>query len=72
MLPKKLQKKLDSRARDNRLRNLPGALQGIDFYSNDYLGFASSTSIRLAAARYEAQQPDAKCNGATGTPPDLG
>ncbi|MDX1470479.1 MAG: pyridoxal phosphate-dependent aminotransferase family protein [Flavobacteriaceae bacterium] len=45
MLPKKLQKKIESRKSDNSLRKLGQDNNLVDFSSNDYLGFSKSQSI---------------------------
>ncbi|MBC2837975.1 aminotransferase class I/II-fold pyridoxal phosphate-dependent enzyme [Robiginitalea sp. SC105] len=39
-LPSKLREKLMAREREGNLRSLSPAAEGVDFYSNDYLGFA--------------------------------
>lgn len=44
-LPKKIQAKLQGRKENNNLRKLPVTADGIDFSSNDYLGFAASETI---------------------------
>ncbi|TBW29877.1 pyridoxal phosphate-dependent aminotransferase family protein [Gramella sp. KN1008] len=44
-LPLKLEKRLQKRKDDNSFRELPGTLPGIDFFSNDYLGFSKSKNI---------------------------
>lgn len=66
MFPEKLQRKLAKRAEDHSLRRLTPERKGIDFYSNDYLGFAQSQEIRQAAAGYAKQFSHPKLNGATG------
>lgn len=59
------QKALDERKQQHLLRHLPLPPEGIDFYSNDYLGFAKNESLR------ECIQAEAKnasvSNGATGS-----
>ncbi len=45
LLPKKLQSKLEQRKQIDSLRKLPSGNDLVDFSSNDYLGFASSTRI---------------------------
>ncbi|ANW94892.1 8-amino-7-oxononanoate synthase [Wenyingzhuangia fucanilytica] len=50
-LPTSLQKKLQDRRKDNALRTLHVANPlGVDFYSNDYLGFAKSSVIANRAS----------------------
>ncbi len=44
-LPDKLQQKLKARDAQQALRTLPSFLHHVDFYSNDYLGFAHSDKI---------------------------
>jgi 8-amino-7-oxononanoate synthase len=44
-IPKKIQSKLNERKHNNNLRTLPEKALGIDFSSNDYLGFATSETI---------------------------
>lgn len=51
MLPKKLQKKIDQRATGNALRALPEEQSGIDFSSNDYLGFVSNIKLARSHAK---------------------
>ena len=64
-LPAKLEKRLESRKQDNSLRKLPLPPTGIDFFSNDYLGFSSSEAIKASAAKLlQAEIPQ---NGATGS-----
>ncbi len=42
MIPNSIQKRLDERASEGRLRALSIRLPGIDFFTNDYLGIAQS------------------------------
>ncbi|WP_340199646.1 aminotransferase class I/II-fold pyridoxal phosphate-dependent enzyme [Ascidiimonas sp. W6] len=64
-LPKKLIEKMTTREQQNSLRALPEAVSGIDFSSNDYLGFSISEQLKerinrkLAASKFT--------NGATGS-----
>ena len=67
MLLEKLRKKLAKRIADDQLRSLPAQTPGIDFYSNDYLGFARSEKIRRAAERYAKRRAGPNLNGATGS-----
>lgn len=43
--PKKLQRKLQERKKNNALRSLPSSNNLVDFSSNDYLGFAENETI---------------------------
>ncbi len=43
--PKKLDTKLNERAISNSMRGLPASHKGVDFSSNDYLGFAKNETI---------------------------
>ncbi|MGY5354989.1 aminotransferase class I/II-fold pyridoxal phosphate-dependent enzyme [Wenyingzhuangia sp. IMCC45467] len=65
-LPNLLQEKLQNRRKENALRSLHITdLSGIDFYSNDYLGFAKSLDIAqktsLILSKIDVQ------NGSTGS-----
>lgn len=65
MLPNKLQYKLDKRIKDNALRELKTIKEGIDFYSNDYLGFAQDDEIYEQA--HQLLQTYPYKNGSTGS-----
>jgi 8-amino-7-oxononanoate synthase len=65
-IPKALQQKILFRKDSNALRNLPIATNGIDFSSNDYLGFAKNEEIFEATHQYLVQN-NIKINGATGS-----
>lgn len=65
-IPKALQQKILFRKDSNALRNLPIATNGIDFSSNDYLGFAKNEEIFEATHQYLVQI-NIKINGATGS-----
>ncbi len=67
MLPEKLRKKLAKRIASNRLRSLPTKTLGIDFHSNDYLGFARREKIRQMAAQYIKNAAETNLSGATGS-----
>ncbi len=43
-LPEKLREKMVAREREGNLRTLLGPRDGVDFYSNDYLGFSGKTA----------------------------
>ena len=60
-----LQKKLKKRANENSLRVLGGETNLVDFYSNDYLGFARSQELYTAISEKINQLPHR--NGATGS-----
>lgn len=64
--PSKLIKSLDKRVQDNSLRELKNAAEGVDFSSNDYLGFAGSKAI-FAKAQKLCESYNLKQNGATGS-----
>ncbi|WP_420317012.1 aminotransferase class I/II-fold pyridoxal phosphate-dependent enzyme [Ekhidna sp.] len=59
------QKALEERKKQHLLRALPILPEGIDFYSNDYLGLAQSQSLSLAIEEECRNAP--KLNGATGS-----
>ncbi|UUC46470.1 aminotransferase class I/II-fold pyridoxal phosphate-dependent enzyme [Flavobacterium cerinum] len=64
--PASLSAKLQSRIEVNALRQLPGSKNGVDFSSNDYLGFSrSETLFQNTQSLLSAQQNH--CNGATGS-----
>lgn len=65
-IPKALQQKLLFRKDSNALRNLPIATNGIDFSSNDYLGFAKNEQIFDNTHQYLVDN-NIKINGATGS-----
>ena len=64
--PKKLQQKLTNRSLNNSLRSLDKPLDLIDFYSNDYLGFAKSQSIFNRTHQF-LMENNIQTNGATGS-----
>lgn len=65
-IPTSLQQKLKIRLENNSLRKLPISKSGIDFSSNDYLGFAKNEAIFDAAHNYLIDN-NIKINGATGS-----
>ncbi|WP_353147374.1 pyridoxal phosphate-dependent aminotransferase family protein [Flavobacterium sp.] len=65
-IPKALQQKILFRKESNALRNLPIATNGIDFSSNDYLGFAKNEEIFESTHQYLVENK-IKVNGATGS-----
>jgi 8-amino-7-oxononanoate synthase len=65
-IPKILQQKILFRKDYNALRNLPIATNGIDFSSNDYLGFAKNEEIFETTHQYLVEN-NIKVNGATGS-----
>lgn len=65
-IPKALQQKILFRKDSNALRKLPLPTNGIDFSSNDYLGFAKNEQIFEATHQYLVQN-NIKVNGATGS-----
>lgn len=64
--PEKLISSLDQRKSSNAFRNLSESISGVDFFSNDYLGFASSESI-FAEIPKILKEFDLQKNGATGS-----
>jgi len=65
-IPNALQQKILFRKDSNALRILPIATNGIDFSSNDYLGFAKNEAIFEATHQYLLEN-NIKINGATGS-----
>ncbi|MDH7446107.1 aminotransferase class I/II-fold pyridoxal phosphate-dependent enzyme [Aquimarina sp. 2201CG14-23] len=65
-LPKKLKKKLEDREKSNALRKLLRRSDLIDFASNDYIGFSTSTSIFDHTHKILAEKRMHQ-NGATGS-----
>jgi len=64
--PKKQREKLKERERDNAFRSLQVLPKGVDFSSNDYLGFASSKEIFTKTHKFLVERNVIK-NGATGS-----
>lgn len=63
--PENLHQKLKNRLQDNSLRELSVRTKGVDFFSNDYLGFSKSTSIKTTVAKqFEEYGVE---NGSTGS-----
>ncbi len=56
---------LAEREKNHLLRSLPLPPEGIDFYSNDYLGLAKSAALQLAIEEEYKKAP--KANGTTGS-----
>lgn len=65
-IPNALQHKLNLRTETNALRKLPVPTNGIDFSSNDYLGFAKNEQIFELSHQYLVDNK-IKVNGATGS-----
>lgn len=65
-IPNALQQKLNFRTESNALRKLPISTNGIDFSSNDYLGFAKNEKIFDDTHQYLVDN-NIKINGATGS-----
>jgi 8-amino-7-oxononanoate synthase len=65
-VPKSVSDKLTQREQNNALRTLSISNKGIDFASNDYLGFAQSETIFDQTHAYLIDH-DIKINGATGS-----
>jgi len=66
MFPKKLQDKLNNRISEQAFRQLGQPHKGIDFSSNDYLGFSKSATIFEQAQHYLTKNQYLQ-NGATGS-----
>ncbi|MDN3595642.1 aminotransferase class I/II-fold pyridoxal phosphate-dependent enzyme [Zunongwangia endophytica] len=64
--PNNLSKRLQDRTNNNSFRELQAPKDGIDFYSNDYLGFSSSETIFSEATKL-CEKHQLKQNGATGS-----
>jgi 8-amino-7-oxononanoate synthase len=62
--PEELRRKINQRKEDSSFRNLSTMPSGVDFVSNDYLGFSKKKSIHNAANEILAQ--NAFRNGSTG------
>lgn len=65
-IPNALQQKINLRTETNALRKLPILANGIDFSSNDYLGFAKNEQIFETTHQYLIEN-NIKINGATGS-----
>ena len=65
-LPKKLTDKLKVREENNSLRSLKTPTNLVDFSSNDYLGFAKSSTIFDKTHQFLVDR-NIKQNGATGS-----
>ncbi len=65
-LPKKLQKKIENRLKNNELRELIDQHNIVDFSSNDYLGFARSKNIYNETIQI-IKEKEVYYNGATGS-----
>lgn len=66
IFPKNLSDKLQKRSEQNALRVLPSIRGGVDFSSNDYLGFAASETLFHQTHDYLVTH-DLLQNGATGS-----
>ena len=64
--PERLRQKLEQRAQDNALRSLVTSARGIDFSSNDYLGYAALPVLAEDAVNL-LRQSGVNFNGATGS-----
>lgn len=65
-LPSKLTDKINLRSKNNSLRIIDTLNSAIDFYSNDYLGFAQSQEIFNSAHHYLMEHSNFQ-NGSTGS-----
>ncbi|MCP9198939.1 pyridoxal phosphate-dependent aminotransferase family protein [Gramella sp. GC03-9] len=64
-LPLKLEKRLQKRKEENSFRELRSQNSGVDFFSNDYLGFSRSREIFESASKLVKEH--FPLNGATGS-----
>ncbi|MGY5351796.1 aminotransferase class I/II-fold pyridoxal phosphate-dependent enzyme [Wenyingzhuangia sp. IMCC45533] len=64
-LPNSLVKKVEERKKNNSFRVLTNHQEGVDFYSNDYLGFSRSKEIELSAL--ELVKNENYIHGSTGS-----
>jgi len=64
-MPNFLDTRLDKIREENRFRELPGTVEGVDFWSNDYLGFASRFPEEVARPQVQG-----KVEGAVHLPND--
>ncbi|GAA4312313.1 pyridoxal phosphate-dependent aminotransferase family protein [Pontixanthobacter gangjinensis] len=64
-LPSKLEKRLQKRKEDDSFRELLSSRPGVDFFSNDYLGFSNSEEIFEKASRI--LKTSEVLNGSTGS-----
>ncbi len=64
--PKSLELKLEQRIKQDSLRSLTNSNQGIDFFSNDYLGFSQSKDIFENAHQFLIEE-NLCSNGSTGS-----
>lgn len=65
MLPERLKQELEKRMENNSLRALSDKTYAIDFYSNDYLGYAQSEEISEIVQALSKQTPGK--HGSTGS-----
>ena len=65
-LPKKLTQKLETRKQNQALRRLPIDYYGVDFASNDYIGFSKSKTI-FEETHELLVSKNVSSNGATGS-----
>lgn len=65
-LPKSLANKLQARAQQHALRALSAPKSGVDFASNDYLGFAANSQLFLNTHQFLVEHGYTQ-NGATGS-----
>lgn len=65
-LPEKLRKKLEERRDSKTMRELRAGITGVDFVSNDYLGYAGDQSIFRGAMRLLEASGQVR-NGSTGS-----
>lgn len=66
LLANRLAQELDKREEEGRLRKLSIADQGIDFWSNDYLGFARNLVLQNRILDFVNSHPEV-CSGSTGS-----
>lgn len=66
-IPSTILKKLNQRKTENSFRELPHKSFPIDFWSNDYLGFAGSNQLEKISTEILKNHPQPQRNGATGS-----
>lgn len=65
--PDSIKRLLDKRKENGRFRSLPKHAQGIDFYSNDYLGLAGNIELRASFLEFLNENKEEYLFGSTGS-----